>query len=166
MIGQGSKPDNEYVRRLKNKPPKLDKESRLVLSALKDPVPPANLKGEGLQAWERMCVSLKAAGILFDISRDKLARYCQAWAQYSAVIDDENAIPRKYRYRPNMGNILEYKYRQAVKMDCERVMQDFEKQYGLTPASATQIRRPMGNGANPEDELDEFLEEHEEQDKA
>lgn len=152
------RPDPEYIRALKGKAPRLSKDEQLAWKS-DLPLPPDFLGKEALECWDRMAAELHAAGVLFAISRDKLARYCQAYADYAEIIRARNKLGPK-RLKITMYNKDEMGYMQRMVDYCNSVMKDFEVEYGLTPASATKVRRPTGaGGLTPREDMDKFLEE-------
>jgi len=163
------KPDPDHVRALKGKPPALTPSEQIKFVAER-PLPPDFLDSEALVCWDRMAAELEKAGILVSVSRDKLARYCQAWADYSDVIRQRNM-------RKGQRHIIGYKilrgggkkrvviddqpqlsFWQRVVEQSHKIMSDFESEYGLTPASATKVRRSYGSQTTPGQDLDKFLE--------
>lgn len=107
-----------------------------------------------------MAKDLHEARILVKVSRDKLIRYCVAWDRWSqAVIAEQNCVKPK-RWGGDIDYLSKLDRWHKVMVETERVMQDFEKHYGLTPLAATKIRAPSNvGGKSPEEELDEFLED-------
>ncbi len=154
----GRRPDPEYIRALKGKSPRLSKEEQLAW-ATDLPLPPDWLDEDALACWDRMASELHAAGILFAISRDKLARYCQAYADYSLIMAGRKR-KGKARFKVPITTVHQAQFEQKILSHAEDVMKNFESEYGLTPASATKIRRPTGGGGQtPREKFDKFLEE-------
>jgi P27 family predicted phage terminase small subunit len=154
----GRRPDPEYIRVLKGKKPRLSKEEQLAW-ATDLPLPPDWLTAEALVCWDRMAAELHHAGILFNISRDKLARYCQAYADYREVMLARKEMgPRKLVV--TIKNEATLKQHASILKAANDIMSEFEGEYGLTPASATKIRRPTGaGGPTPREDMDKFLED-------
>lgn len=151
------RPDPEYIRALKGKSPRLSKEEQLAWSA-DLPLPPDFLTAEGLACWDRMAAELHAAGILASISRDKLARYCQAWADYREIMLMRKDMGEG-KFKLTLKTMDTLKHQVQLIALCNKIMESFETEYGLTPASATKVRRPPGGGGQtPREKLDGFLE--------
>lgn len=130
------------------------------------PQPPPLLNKGALEAWDRMCVELKYAGLLAGIARDRLARYCTAWADYEEIRLMQNKLGAK-RFRITDDNWREQTHWLKVIKESEATMQAFELEYGLTPASAAKVQRPprqpgkneLPASATPVEAFDAFLEE-------
>jgi phage terminase small subunit len=89
------------------------------------------------------------------VSRDKLARYCQAWSDWTEVTAARNRLgPRKW----DITEANEKKFYLWIKImeQSEKVMMDFEREYGITPAAATRVKFPK-TLASPTDKMNDFI---------
>jgi P27 family predicted phage terminase small subunit len=67
------------------------------------PAPPADLEGEALIEWGRLCDDLEKAGTLATASRGVMELYCRTWATYQqnarhvakfgAIVKHANGMP-------------------------------------------------------------------------
>lgn len=132
-----------------------DRNEAIVTHPLSRPMPPAQLSAEGLDCWNRLTILLEQAGILTQISRDKLARYCQAWSDWSEITVTNASRKRRFVIR-NDRDYRQKKYEAKICQDAESVMRDFEKEYGMTPCSAARIRLP-NKSDSPAEKMDDFI---------
>lgn len=123
------------------------------------PLPPDFLTKDALDCWDYMAARLERAHILVGISRDKLARYCQAWADYSEIMMARKKMGGAKRIAVTENNWRQQLHWTRMIDQCEGIMRDFEREYGLTPASSSRVRRNTKghSGATPLDELQDFL---------
>lgn len=149
---------------MKGKPPALTAGEQV--SFVKErPLPPDFLDKGALKCWDHMAAHLEKAGILVAVSRDKLSRYCMAYSDYAEVVAHRNARGKNrhvIKYKRSEDIVLDdhqqLSYWQRVLEQSNRIMSDFETEYGLTPAAATKVRRSYGGAGTPGQELDKFLE--------
>lgn len=100
------------------------------------PEPPAFLKKEALEEWNRLAPELGRLGLLTVVDGTALAAYCQAyrrWLQAERKINREGMVLKaKSRYsqaHPAM----------AIAQKSLQLMKAFASEFGLTPASRTRI---------------------------
>src|SRR4051812_31858271 len=91
----GRKPDPEYIRELKGKKPRIPKEERIAFPSAIEITPPTYLTTGGQHHWERMTLILQPIGLLQEVGRDKLARYCQACADYEEIMEARKKLGKK-----------------------------------------------------------------------
>jgi P27 family predicted phage terminase small subunit len=165
----GRKPDPEHVRAAKKRPPKIPLDERLAHD-VERPLPPQFVLDDAVatECWDRMAALLEKAKLLVAVSRDKLARYCISWSEYTSVIQNMATVRKSELNGRSKGTLsrdwlkqiqlAEIKYSRwfRTRQAAEKEMDEFEKEYGLTPASATKIRMPPGQGGQKE-EFDKFL---------
>ena len=158
----GRKPDPEYIRELKGKKPRIPKDERIVFPSAVAPVeiiPPLYLTAGGQHHWERMTLILQPIGLLQEVGRDKLARYCQACADYEEIMEARKALG-KNKIKVNQENHQMFSYWARMMEMHAGEMKDFEREYGLTPASAAKVRRPnAGKGQTPQEKFQDYLDE-------
>jgi P27 family predicted phage terminase small subunit len=158
------RPDPDYVRQLKGKDPRIPVDQRIVFKTTTDIstiIPPDYLNREAQHHWERMALILADVGLLQEVGRDKLGRYCQAAADWEEIMTARNAMG-KAKLKITEDNWRQMIYWQNQLKAAEDTMREFEREYGLTPASAAKVRRPGhgGGGAkSPQDKFKDFLDE-------
>ena len=150
--------DPEFVRRLKGKPAVLAPEERIVHAQDDRILPPDFIleNKDATKCWDRMAALLEKAELLVAVGRDKLARYCQAWADYSDVVRTRNRLTGSEK-KITVFTKDKFRHWLAVQREAERTMDSFEQEYGLTPAAQMKIKKP--NTETPADKFTAFLEE-------
>lgn len=149
-----TKPD--YIKQLTGNPGKRELNPNPPAFRMDRPAAPEFLVGEALDCWVRMADLLDEAKLLGLISRDRLARYCQAWADWVDVVKERNSMTVEKRMRPDALNFRTHIHLNRVRADAEQVMASFEKEYGLTPAAASRVRLRT---ETPVSEFDAFMAE-------
>lgn len=116
------------------------------------PAPPAFLKKEALEEWNRLAPELERLGLLTIVDGSALAAYCQAyrrWIQAERKINREgmvlNAKSRYSQAHPAM----------AISQKERQLMKAFATEFGLTPASRTRIAAPKPS--KKEDPMEGFI---------
>lgn len=155
----GRHADPEHIRALKGKKPKIPKDEQIVFPTVVTLVPPPYFTKRAQHHWERMTLIMASAGLLQEVGRDKLGRYCQACADYEEIQEERRKLGvRKTRYDEDTAGKLTF-WMRCLK-DHSEEMRDFEREYGLTPASAARIRRPSAiQPMTPREEFLDYLEE-------
>jgi P27 family predicted phage terminase small subunit len=140
--------DNNYVRALKGKKPRIPLEEQIrypVIQAV-GIVPPDYLTEESMVHWNRMVAILDGIKLFQAPTRDSLARYCQACADYEQLQMDRKRLgKRKHTVTEDNYNQLQFQARML--REYTKVMEQFEEDYGLTPASAAKVRHPGASTA-------------------
>lgn len=152
----GRRPDPDHVREAKGLPTRSEGNHLALPESDVVPAPPPNLSVDALECWNRTASALFKLGLLSHVSHDKLARYCEAWSDWKNVQELRNKQGAN-KYKVTKSNWREQNLWKALLVDAERVMQDFEREYGMTPASSTRVRRPKGDNESPMDKLNSFV---------
>jgi P27 family predicted phage terminase small subunit len=157
----GRRPDPEHIRALKGKTPRIPPDQQITFPVVKTLTSPEYFTDRATHHWERMTLILSMAGLLQEVGRDKLGRYCQACADYEEIMLERKKMGRTRRVTVNPGTYTKMAYMARMMKHHVEEMQDFEKEYGLTPSSAARIRKP-GAALGPKSErekFEDFLEE-------
>ena len=110
------------------------------------PIPPDDLKGEGLEEWHRMVARLSACRTLTLADDAGLVNYCRLHADASRLQDALDALPEPFfekvsvdgagvehiepKVHPGFAQLRSY--RQALRM--------FLQEFGLTPVARSRVR--------------------------
>lgn len=106
-----------------------------------EPEPPEFLTGPGLGEWIRICDLLKSIGLLSMVSRDRIARYVQAWETYGQIQREWNKMPLRAKLYPKKGAYDPYYWIKLLEMSVKEI-NAFESEYGLTPLAAGRLQLP------------------------
>lgn len=150
--------DSNYIRALKGRKPRIAPEEQIIFPVEKAVActPPQYLTDEAMAHWRRMVIILDAIKLFQAPTRDKLARYCQACADYEDIqLARKKMGPGRNKWTPRSDRQMSYWMRMMTM--AEKTMESFEGEYGLTPASAAKVRHPNGDKANPTKKLLDFL---------
>lgn len=154
----GRRADPDFIRAAKGKGARYRPGETVVFDPDR-PLPPRYLNDEARQIWDYMAAQLEKVGILALVTRDALARYCQACADYEHIQTKLKAAGPK-RFDCDEFNWRKLSHWQRVLSEADGVMRNFEREYALTPSSAAKTRRPTGRErATPGADLDKFLTE-------
>ena len=150
--------DPDYVRVLKGKKPRVNPENQIAFPAAEGSTtePPVYLDEFALSHWKRMVAILDRIQLFQDPTRDKLARYCQACADYEAVQEMRTKMGRYEEHNPTPENSRKLYFWMKALREYDSIMCDFEREYGLTPASAAKVRRP-GEVLKPAEKVVDFI---------
>lgn len=120
-----------------------------------EPEPPEFLTGNGYVEWKRICALLKSIGLLKEVSRDRIARYVQAWETYSQIQREWNKMDVKQKLYPKKGTYDPYYWIKLLDMSIKEI-NSFESEYGLTPLAGSRLHFPK-KGDDATKQLDDFL---------
>jgi P27 family predicted phage terminase small subunit len=104
------------------------------------PRPPPHLSSEARSEWRRVSHELYLLGLLSRIDRAALAAYCECWSDWvdaskmCATVDGKDRKVMKTQ----AGNLVENPYFSIKKRSME-LMHKFLTEFGMTPASRSQI---------------------------
>jgi P27 family predicted phage terminase small subunit len=117
------------------------------------PTCPDHLSDEARAEWNRVAPELLACGLLTSVDRAALAAYCTAWSRWvqaeKKLLETGPIIKAKSGY-PMMNPYL------VVANAAMKQMKELLVEFGMSPSS----RRRVGMSAQPHDELEEFLAQH------
>ena len=119
------------------------------------PEAPEFLAGTALNEWDRICDLLESVGLLSLVSRDRIARYVQAWETYSQIQREWNKMPLRSKLYPKKGAYDPYYWIKMLEMSIKEI-NSFESEYGLTPLAGSRLRFPK-KGDDATKQLDDFL---------
>lgn len=154
------RPDPDYIRALKGKKPKIKPEERIGFPSTLTLIPPSYLTTDAQHHWERMTLILQPIGLIQEVGRDKLARYCQACADYEEIMEARKKLG-KARIEVTKATHSKFSFWARMLEMHAGEMKDFEREYGLTPASAAKVRRPNPKGGlqTPQEKFQDYLDE-------
>lgn len=150
--------DSNYVRALKGRKPRIPPGEQIIFPVEQAVActPPDYLTPEALVHWRRMVVILDAIKLFQAPTRDKLARYCQACADYENIQEGRKKLgSSRNKWTPRLDRQISYWMRMMAM--AEKTMESFEGEYGLTPASAAKVRHPNGDKNNPMKKILDFI---------
>lgn len=119
------------------------------------PEAPEFLAGTALNEWDRICDLLESVGLLSLVSRDRIARYVQAWETYSQIQREWNKMPLRSKLYPKKGAYDPYYWIKMLEMSIKEI-NAFESEYGLTPLAGSRLSFPK-KGDDATKQLDDFL---------
>lgn len=155
----GRKPEPEYIRELKGKKSKIAPEHQIKIPVIagRDVSPPDYLDEFARVHWNRMVEILDGVKLFQSPTRNTLARYCQAVADYEAIQEERSKLGGK-KHKVTVFNKEQLAYWARMLREYEKTMENFESEYGLTPASAARVRNPNAN-KKPGEQLAQFVDE-------
>jgi len=177
-MGKGRRPIPEYIRRLTGKRKDFINADAPKFPTVKVIEPPPLLTGKAVDCWVRMSQVLNRAKLFTEATHEQLVRYCNAWKDYHDIIEEKNKFGRA-RLVPT-GDVIEKKIDENGKTigwetkrgtaailrhwraeiaEARAIMQDFEREHGLTPAGATRVRSGMVQPLPDGDDFDAYLEQ-------
>lgn len=107
---------------------------------LGDPSAPPHLSPEARAEWKRVSKELLQLGLLSHIDRAALAAYCECWSDWVEASKLCATVEGKDRkvIKTAAGNFVENPYFSIKKRSAE-LMYKFLVEFGMTPASRSQI---------------------------
>jgi P27 family predicted phage terminase small subunit len=125
-VGLGPPPGGNH----KLKPPKANRGR---------PPRPEELSDDAKKEWDRVVPILEEMGILSPLDMAALAGYCHAYAEFNSLQE----FLRENGYTETSKNGFSIQRPQvAIMNQAAKFMQDFAKQFGLTPASRSRMTMP------------------------
>lgn len=109
--------------------------------------PPAWLKNDGLEIWERMAPRLAAMKLLTQLDADAFGRYCRnyaRWLKMQGVLDNEGET---YESDSNHGKLKRAHPAYLIGDRLERSLSSAEANFGLNPAERQRIFAARAAGA-------------------
>lgn len=168
MGSRGPQPTPTALMLLKGNPSKKQinlHEPRPIQSA--DPEPPGWLDGAGRTIWEQFKPMMVRLNLLTEADVDAFAKYCETYAQwlefrdfvkrngigypvYEPVYDSAGKVVMDPKTNQPAKVLKEFKEWPHVKRADVRYQQmlQYEKMFGLTPATRTAISAMAGNGGD------------------
>jgi P27 family predicted phage terminase small subunit len=135
MAGRKPIPTNLKLIRGTARPHRINRDEPT--PPISTPEPPAHLDERARTKFTELAGLLAGCGVMTDLDRDALARYCVIWCRW---IDAEAEIKRKGPIvKTAAGNIIHSPYL-AVANRCHRQLAQLEGEFGLTPSSRSRVR--------------------------
>lgn len=119
----------------------------------KAPSCPNHLNADAKREWKRVTKELLKLGLLTEIDRAAIARYCQAWGEWCEAtrkIDKLGMLVRTPNGYPVPSPYV------VIANQAHKRMLDIEAQFGMTPSSRTRVSVAKGGKTS---EWDAFFEE-------
>ncbi len=113
---------------------------------------PARLTGEAKAEWQRIVPLLADAGLLTNLDRGMLIRYCEAWEEWIEITETLSVAGRlsKGAYDTVVRSPVWFQ-----RLEIEKLLNDLGKQLFLTPMA--RLRSGLEHEAMPEPELPESV---------
>lgn len=107
--------------------------------------PPDNLDDEAKTIWRRVVKELQAIGIMGEVDRESLYCYVEACREFDKAVQE---LKKGYLYKDAVGNVQKSPWI-AIKRDAAARIKQFAAEFGLTPASRSNVKG--GPGEKPKE---------------
>ena len=153
-MSRGRKPKPTALKRLAGNPGKrkLNDAEPQPTRGKRTPPAPKHLSDEARREWRRMAPHLHRLGLLTKVDMPALEGYCAAYARW---VEAERKIDETGGeiIETKNGNMIQNPWL-AVANRAMKEMQDWLREFGMTPSSRSKVRVDKQDG---EDEFTKFL---------
>lgn len=147
---RGRKPTPTHLRLLRSNPARRPLPENEPKPEPGIPEKPEWLDAEASAEWDRVVPILHQQGLLTDLDRAVLVKYCQAW---SAVVALEREIEEAGWWVPTGDGGRKRNPSAASLREAYERLHSAASEFGMTPVSRTRISSPGRAEADPLDEL-------------
>lgn len=106
---------------------------------------PAWLKKDGLDIWNRLAPTLRAAKLLADVDTPAFARYCRNYARWLKMQREMDKFGETYETEGQFGKMKRISPAFVIGDRVERMLLAFEDRFGLNPAERQRIMAARAN---------------------
>lgn len=150
MPPRGRKPKPNAVKKAEGNPGKRPLNDDAPPPDLKKPACPKQLNKEARKEWRRITKLLAEKGLIDQVQRSAISRYCQLWAEWLHAVtkvEEEGAV-----IFTDKGNAVQSPYI-SIAHTAAKLLAALEAEFGLTPSSSTRVK---GVTQKPGDKLKLF----------